>query len=438
MSEKMNKDKLDRLHTYRWIIWFILLMAYVIVIFQRVSLNAVSSDLQEEFKLTASGFAFIASAFPYAYMLMQIPIGVAVDYVGQRKTAGAGVLFLAVGSILFSLAGNARILFLGRLLVGIGSATVFLSLLKVQVNWFYSRQFASIYGGTQAISNIGGILAQTPLVFLVGEIGWRATYEMVAGICLIIALLIYILVRDRPSDMGLPSIESLEGRKDVQVSNHHIWRTIKKILLNPLLYPAIIGCASIFGSFVTFTGVWGIKYFVESAYGMTKIAAGNYSISVTLGMALGSLMIGGLSDYTKKRKPFMVLSSFIGMAAWALIAFIKIPEGILLYMVTFMIGCSSAYVLVSMAYTKEINDENYAGIAVSVTNFWAILGTAVLPMVIGMVYDANHYLNTNLIWNKCIGLLLGVNILGFITTFFIKETNARNIYLDQAHEEIPL
>lgn len=424
----MGNKKLLRLHLYRWIVWSILLLAYVIVIFQRVSLNAVSNDLQEEFKLSASGFAIIASAFPYAYTLMQIPIGIAVDCVGQRKTSGLGVFLMAIGSVLFSLAHSGWLLFLGRLLVGIGSATVFLSILKIMVNWFYTGQFASIYGGTQFVSNIGGMLAQTPLVLLVGAIGWRATYEITAGICLVIALLIYLFVKDKPTDIGLPSIESLEGRKEVQVSNNHIWQAIKGVIKNPFLYPAIIGCASIFGSFVTFTGVWGIKYFMESSYEMTKVTAGNYTISVTLGMALGSLIIGALSDRTKKRKIFMLLSSFIGAVAWILITFIQIPEGALLYIVTFMIGCSSAYVLISMAYTKEINDINYSGIAVSITNFWSILATAVLPIVIGIIYDMNQHLSSDLIWDKCMGLLVVVNIIGFIASFFTKETNAQNIY----------
>jgi len=429
------KDKLDRLHSYRWLFWFILLMAYMIVVFQRVSLNAVSSDLQEEFNLTASGFALIASIFPYAYMLMQIPIGIAVDHVGQRKTAAAGVFLIAIGCIWFGFAGNVIMLFMGRLLVGIGSSTVFLSLLKVQVNWFYTRQFASIYGGTQAVSNMGGILAQTPLILLVGAIGWRATYEIIAVVCLIISLTIYLFVRDKPSDMGLPSIESLEGREDVQVSNNSIWVPIKKVLKNPALYPAIISYASIYGSFIALTGVWGIKYFMESSYEMSKVTAGNYTISATLGMALGSLIAGGLSDYMKKRKIFMVLSSLIGTIAWALIFFIKIPEGIPLYIVTFMIGCSCVYALVAITYTKEISDINFSGTAVSITNFGAILGTAVLPIIIGIIYDASHYLSTDLIWNRCIGLLFTVNFIGFIATFFTKETNAQNIYLDLSHKE---
>ncbi|MGI6684957.1 MAG: MFS transporter [Bacillota bacterium] len=427
----MENKKLSRLHSYRWVVWFVLLMAYVIVLFQRVSLNAVSNELQDEFKLSASGFAIIASAYPYAYVLMQIPIGIAVDYVGQRKTAGLGVLLTAIGSILFSMAHSGWALFIGRVLVGIGSATVFLSITKIQVNWFYTRQFASISGVTQLVSNTGGMLAQTPLILIVGAIGWRDTYEIIAGICLFISLLIFLLVKDKPADIGLPSIESLEGRKEVKVSNNHIWRAIREVIRNRSLYPAIIGCFSTYGSFFTFTGVWGIKYFTESSYEMTKATAGNYTISVTLGIALGSLIIGTLSDYTKKRKIFMVFSTFIGVVAWILITFIQIPEGILLYIVTFMIGSSCANVLISMAYTKEINDINYSGIAVSITNFWTILATAILPIVVGVIYDANKHLSSQLIWDKCMGVLLLINIIGFIASFFTKETNAKNITVSE-------
>lgn len=71
---------------------------------------------------------------------------------------------------------------------------------------------------------------------------------------------------------------------------------------------------------------------MESSYEMTKVMAGNYTITI-IGMALGSLIVGGLSDYTKKRKIFMILTSFIGALGWAIMVFIKIPEGILLNVV---------------------------------------------------------------------------------------------------------
>ena len=423
----MNKNNLGRLHFYRWIVWFILLMAYMIVVFQRVSLNAVSYDLQKEFNMTAFGFSVIASAFPYAYMIMQIPVGMAVDYMGSRKTSATGILITAFGSIIFSFAGNTWLLFLSRMLVGIGTATVFLSLLKIMINWFYSRQFASIYGMTQVISYSGGTVAQTPLVIIVGAIGWRLTYEIVAAICFMVFLAIFILVRDKPAEMGLPSVEALEGRKEIQVKTN-IFNALKEVLRNRLIYPVIIGYASIYGSYIAFTGVWGIKYLTESSYQMSKIEAGNYSVTMTLGLALGSFIIGKLSDSTKKRRIFLILSSFIGTFGWAIIAFFKISGGIPLHMITFLIGCSSAFVIIAITYTKEVNDPNYSAIAASVTNFGGILGTAVLPMIIGVLYDMNQHLSLDLIWTKCIVMLFAINVIGFMASFFTKETGCQNIY----------
>lgn len=425
-----NQKQLKRLHSYRWIVWATLLTAYMVVVFQRLSLNAVSFNLQQEFNLSASGFAMIASAFPYSYLIMQIPVGIAVDYLGQRRTAAAGVLLGAAGSILFSFSHSVWMLFLARLLVGTGSATVFLCLLKVMINWFYSKEFATISGINQVFANMGGVFAQTPLVLLVGCIGWRVTYEIIAGLCLVIALAILLLVRDSPSDMGLPSIESLEGRKEAHVADTNIRKALTRVLVNMKIYPVVISYGIIYGSFVTFTGVWGIKYLMESSYGMEMVTAGNYSISVTLGIAIGSLIVGKVSDMIKKRKLLLIITSFIGVIAWALFTFVKIPAGGPLHIAAFMIGLSSAYALVSIAYTKEINDERFSGIAVSIANFGGILGTAVIPVVIGMVYDANQHLSIELIWHKCMGLLLVLNIVAFLFSFLTKETNGQNIFSD--------
>jgi sugar phosphate permease len=121
-------------------------------------------------------------------------------------------MLAGLGSIIFGFSPNIQMAFLGRLVVGFGVSVVFVSILKTQTEWFYEREFGTMSGLTSFVGNLGGALAQTPLVFLVSLLTWRYTFVMIGAFSLVVAILCYIIVRNKPSDMGLPSISSLEGR----------------------------------------------------------------------------------------------------------------------------------------------------------------------------------------------------------------------------------
>ena len=55
--------------------------------------------------------------------------------------------------------------------------------------------------------NIGAILAQTPLVIAVNAFGWRNTFIYLGLTMVVFAILVALLVRDDPTDMGLPAID---------------------------------------------------------------------------------------------------------------------------------------------------------------------------------------------------------------------------------------
>ncbi|SHH89689.1 Major Facilitator Superfamily protein, partial [Caloranaerobacter azorensis DSM 13643] len=87
----MNTER-NRLYTYRWYIWGILALAYVIVFFHRVAAGVVRQDLIKAFNITDVEFGNLGSMYFYAYMIMQIPSGILADTLGARKTVSIGTL----------------------------------------------------------------------------------------------------------------------------------------------------------------------------------------------------------------------------------------------------------------------------------------------------------------------------------------------------------
>jgi nitrate/nitrite transporter NarK len=90
----------------------------------------------------------------------------------------------------------------GRLLVGASVAVAFVSMLKLATHWFAPRQFALASGMALFCGVVGGVMAGVPLRMLIEAWGWRpvmATSALVTGL---LAVAIWLRVRDDPRDLG--------------------------------------------------------------------------------------------------------------------------------------------------------------------------------------------------------------------------------------------
>ena len=76
----MTKNQGKSFATYRFIVFSILIIAYMVVFFHRLAVGAVRDDLMRDFSMSNITFANLSSTYFYAYMLMQIPSGILADF----------------------------------------------------------------------------------------------------------------------------------------------------------------------------------------------------------------------------------------------------------------------------------------------------------------------------------------------------------------------
>ncbi|KXZ40791.1 Sugar phosphate permease [Alkalithermobacter thermoalcaliphilus JW-YL-7 = DSM 7308] len=427
MKKKYDQD-MKKLLTYRWFVWGVLAIAYIIVFFHRLAVGVVKDDLQQAFNISSTTIGNLASMYFYAYMIMQVPSGILADSIGARKTVTIGTLLAGVGSILFGFAPNIQIAFIGRLLVGIGVSVIFIPMLKIQTEWFYTKEFATMTGITSFVGNLGGIIAQSPLVLLSAAIGWRNSFILIGIVSIGLAIVCHLVIRNTPQDMNLPSIAQIEGRK-IDNEKINIPQSLKKVLKNKYTWPGFIVFAGMFGPFVSLTGAWGQSYLIN-VYNMESVKAANYITLAVLGLAVGSIFIGKISDKVGKRKLPMIVAVTINVISWGLLVFInngKIHE-IALYPLMLLIGLSTSAFTLTWSCVKEINDPKIAGISTSVVNTGGFLGAAILPPVIGNILDKySSVMDIQLLYQRAFIYAFISVIISLIASLFIKETNCKNI-----------
>ena len=113
-----------------------LILLFVILQFYHSSPAVIASDLMTDLSLTAANLGFLSSFFFYAFAVIQIPMGAAIDHFGARRL----ILILSVigiaGAVIFSLAGTYHTAVLGWSLMGLGMAIALMGTYKLITIWF--------------------------------------------------------------------------------------------------------------------------------------------------------------------------------------------------------------------------------------------------------------------------------------------------------------
>ncbi len=168
----------------RWLILITLNGAYFFVYFHRISTAVLAPSLMDDFSTSAASLGGMSSAYFYPYALSQPLVGFLADRWGGRKIVTISTLIGFFGSILFGLAPTLLVASIGRALIGLGAAGVFVPALKVLLPWFGPRAFTQMSAVLLAVGNVGAIVASTPYAWFIQQVGWRATFFFIAGITL--------------------------------------------------------------------------------------------------------------------------------------------------------------------------------------------------------------------------------------------------------------
>lgn len=420
----MNSNKkLKTINTYRWIVWGILVVIYFIAFFHRLSVGVITKELNNSFGMNATQIANLGAMYFYSYIIMQIPTGILVDNYGPKKTVTIGTLVASLGSILFALSQNIPMAYMGRLLVGLGVSVVFLCILKIQANWFPADKFATMSGLTSFIGSMGGLLAQTPLIALIGLIGWRNSFLTMGIVTFILAILVVFFVKNTPREMGFQEVnpQNLTSPGEKQ----RIIPQLIEVIKNPKVwFPAFV-FGGINGGFLVFTGTFGVSY-ITSVYGLSNTYAANLIVISLLLAGIACLLVGGISDKLNSRKLPLIILTIISVISWSVLVFIKPPIYLMVILVG-LIGVTSSVGVICWTLGKEVSNPKLSGMAMSIVNVFGFIFTAVLMIICGYIIDKNieNGLSPDIVYSRAFIAVVISSIIALVSAFLTTETKSR-------------
>lgn len=365
----------------RWIIFILATSHFFLSQFYRTSNAVIAPELINDLSLDTEGLGLISASFFYGFAITQIPISLLLDKVGPRKLMTLLSLLGILGAFIFSLADSLGMGLLGRILLGIGMACNLMGTFKLLTEWFEPLIFATLTGLVVSIGTLGNILATTPLVVLVEQIGWRHSFQLIAGINLVLTLTLYSVVRDRPS-LTSHNPSSMEP----SISFKQAFSNLAMLLKDKDYWIISVATFVRYGTFAGFQALWAGPFLME-VLGYSAVKAGNLILLMTVGMIMGSPFWGALSDRILKTQKWIVVFC-LGILTGIVIGLMLIPAGASLAVVVFAFfafGFFSSAGLLMYPHIKGLMPSEMAGAAMTGVNFFNMMGPAVFLQGLGVL-----------------------------------------------------
>lgn len=434
--------QIRQLNKRRWLIWIPATIAFMAAYFHRTVVGVVADNLMRDFAIErASDLGVLAAIYFYTYAAMQVPAGILADFFGPRRTIALALAVSAAGAALFGWAETLSALYAGRFLASLGVGLIFVNIVKIQAEWFRSREFATVSGLIVFIGNAGALLAATPLAFIVEALGWRAAFYIIAAYSAGMAAVCWLMIRNSPADAGLPTIAAIERHEGSAAApppaeRQSVGASIKTVLSNRHTWTPFFVSVAVYGVYMAILGVWGVPYFMQ-VYGMSRVMASNLIMVIVAGNMIGGPLMGYLSDRVGFRSwPYTGITAFF-LAVWLTLTVwngARPPEWAL-YPICFGIGLGMSGITLTVPCVKEVNPPHTTGIAAGLANSGPFIGAALMQPAFGWVLDTHWQgaveqgvkIYPLAAYQSAFWLCAAVLAAGLVLSLFIKETRCSTI-----------
>lgn len=365
-----------RFDTTAILIWFLGAFCFFFAFFQRVTPSIVVVELMRDFGVTAGIVGTLSALYFYFYAGLQVPVGMLADRWGPRRLLAAAMALNGLGTLLFAGTGDLGLAYLGRALIGVGSAVAWVGTLKLIAAWFPSNRFAIMTGCTSAMGMAGAMIGQAPMAALVGSIGWRPALVGVGVFALAFSLVLWTVVRDARPGAEPPVAERFgEVMRALRGVVGH-WQTWNVSLLS----------ASLTAPQASFGALWGVPFLMQ-AHGISRTEAAASTSMLLLGWAIGGPVAGWFSDRIGLRRPPLLAGAVVAFAALAAVIYVPgLPlwaaRGLLL-----LNGIAAGSMILCFVAGRELNAPHASGAAIGVVNMTTMFSGALAQTAIGWLLD---------------------------------------------------
>ncbi len=281
----------------RWSVFLGLIFGYSFFYVCRLTISVAKKPIIDGGVLSPDQLGTIGSAFFLTYAFAKLINGFLVDRSNIGRFMSTGLLISAVIVILFGFTSTFWVfVFLWGLngwFQAMGSAPSGASISQ----WFSNKERGRRYSTWSMAHPTGEGLSMVLSAAIISYLGWRWGFWIAGSAAVIVALLLYWLLADRPRTYGLPAVADYKNDHTVESiqEDDNVNRAQLEVLKNPYIWILGLSCVAVYIARYGVSG-WGIMYLQESK-DYTLITAGLVFGWSKLFEMTGAVSSGFVSDF---------------------------------------------------------------------------------------------------------------------------------------------
>ncbi|MGE5128693.1 MAG: MFS transporter [Sphingomonadaceae bacterium] len=340
------------------------------------SFAAFFKAFQSEFDASRADVSLVFSVSAFLWFTLGAPGGMLADRFGPRRVALAGVACMVAALGLASVARSVDLLYVTYSVgLGIGIGLTYVPSVGAVQPWFLAnRAFAS--GLAVAGIGAGNFLVPLAATWLIGLVGWRTAYQVLAAVVLLLAGAAALAIDDDPARHGARGATRTDRATLPGATLGQALRT-KAFWL--LYFSSMLVCVGLFVPMVHLA-----SYAQDAGY---SEAQGVALVSlIGLGSLLGRFTIGGVADRLGRVPSFAVM--YVGLGAMLIVWWLTTSYWLLVAFALLFGAFYGGFVALAPTLIMDLYGPRAVSGIIGLLYTAPGVGTLVGPPLAGAAYDA--------------------------------------------------
>ena len=368
----------------------ILFIVWIVSFMDRMVMSIAIPYIAVDYDLSPVEMGVVMSVFFAGYSISQIPGGLLADLLGVRRVATIAMLWWSVFTAITGAAANLTQMLIARFVFGLGEGVYPACGFKTIAVWFPKKERATANAIKFAAGPLGAALAPLAVVPIVSYWGWRTVFYCLFLPGVLIALLFWIFIPDKPSESSRVSPEELgEIEESGVVATQNLEKKVN--LLKILKEPNVLNCF-----FVLFTfdiAYWGfttwLPTYLVKARGFSMVQMGVAASLPEFAGIVGCIFGGWVSDkhFSNNRRVPIVASQLI--SAFLLYLTFTANSATMLVIYQTLAGlCLNFFFTTFWALPMNTVSKKFMGVTSAFINMAGQIAAFIAPIVVGYLVGA--------------------------------------------------
>jgi OPA family glycerol-3-phosphate transporter-like MFS transporter/OPA family sugar phosphate sensor protein UhpC-like MFS transporter len=383
------------------------MFGYAAFYFVRKNLSFAMPAMQADLGITKADLGIFLTLHGLLYGVSRFVNGMWADRANARYFMVSGLLLSVGANVFFGFSSTVLLLGVAWMINGWVQGMGFPPCCRLMTHWFRPERLASTMSIWNTSHSIGAALASVACGYFV-LLGWRWCFFGPAILCTVAGAILFVLLRDTPSSIGLPEIK-VEGAKpeDHEDRSSASYKAFVKhqVFLNPYIW--WISLANFFVYILRFAILdWGptllneMKHFTVQKSGWM---VGAFEVSGIAGM----LLAGWITDRVFKGRGsrtcvFCMLGACSALTLFWQFGSTPARATVFLAVAGFFIYGPQALIGITAA---NLATKRAAATAAGFTGLFGYASTLVSGWGLGLLVQRAG-------WHAAFGALLGIGALG--------------------------